>query len=96
MCKNMDELFAVANQVYELEQKKAKKKKEVDELESQIKALKDEVAVYMKKRQKTNWRLNTIRFFIHLLKDLSLTAKLSLLTKRRARNFMISTQNSFQ
>ena len=52
MCKNMDELFAVANQVYELEQKKAKKKKEVDELESQIKALKDEVAVYMKKRQK--------------------------------------------
>ena len=52
MCKNMDELFAVANQVYELEQKKAKKKKEVDELESQIKALKEEVAVYMKKRQK--------------------------------------------
>lgn len=52
MCKNMDELFAVANQVYELEQKKAKKKREVDELESQIKALKDEVAVYMKKRQK--------------------------------------------
>ena len=52
MCKNMDELFAVDNQVYELEQKKAKKKKEVDELESQIKALKDEVAVYMKKRQK--------------------------------------------
>ena len=52
MCKNMDELFAVANQVYELEQKKAKKKKEVDELESQIKALKDEVAVYMKKRQR--------------------------------------------
>ena len=29
MCKNMDELFAVANQVYELEQKKAKKKKEL-------------------------------------------------------------------
>lgn len=30
MCKNMDELSAIANQVYELEQKKAKKKKEVD------------------------------------------------------------------
>ena len=52
MCKNMDELFTVANQVYELEQKKAKKKKEVDELDAQIKALKDEVAVYMKKCQK--------------------------------------------
>lgn len=75
MCKNMDELFTVANQVYELEQKKAKKKKEVDELDAQIKALKDEVAVYMKKCQKTNWRLNTIRFFIHHLKDLNLTAK---------------------
>lgn len=27
MCKNMDELFAVANQVYELEQKKQKRKR---------------------------------------------------------------------
>lgn len=52
MCKNMDELSAIANHVYELEQKKAKKKKEVDDLEAQIKAFKDEVAVYMKKRQK--------------------------------------------
>lgn len=52
MCKNMDELSAIANHVYELEQKKAKKKKEVDDLDAQIKSLKDEVAVYMKKRQK--------------------------------------------
>ncbi len=27
MCKNMDELFSVANQVYELEQKKQKRKR---------------------------------------------------------------------
>lgn len=52
MCKNMDELSVIANQVYELEQKKAKKKKEVDELDAQIKAYKEEVAAYMKKRQK--------------------------------------------
>lgn len=52
MCKNMDELSAIANQVYELERKKAKKKKEVDDLDAQIKAFKDEVAAYMKKRQK--------------------------------------------
>lgn len=52
MCKNMDGLSSIANQVYELEQKKAKKKKEIDDLEAQIKAIKDEVATYMKKRQK--------------------------------------------
>lgn len=52
MCKNMDELSTIANQVYELERKKAKKKREVDDLDAQIKAFKDEVAVYMRKRQK--------------------------------------------
>lgn len=52
MCKNMDGLSSIANQVYELEQKKAKKKKEIDELDAKIKAIKDEVATYMKKRQK--------------------------------------------
>lgn len=52
MCKNMNELSGIAKQLYELEQKKAKKKKEVDELEAQIKALKEETANYMKKRQK--------------------------------------------
>lgn len=52
MCKNMDELSVIANQVYELERKKAKKKKEVDDLDAQIKAFKDEVAIYMRKRQK--------------------------------------------
>lgn len=52
MCKNMDELSVIANQVYELERKKAKKKKEVDDLDAQIKAFKDEMAVYMRKRQK--------------------------------------------
>lgn len=52
MCKNMDELSVIANQVYELEQKKSKKKKEVDDLDAQIKVLKDEAAIYMKKRQK--------------------------------------------
>lgn len=52
MCKNMNELSEIANQIYELEQKKAKKKKEMDELDTKIKALKDETANYMKKRQK--------------------------------------------
>ena len=52
MCKNMDELSVIANLVYELERKKAKKKKEVDDLDVQIKAFKDEMAVYMRKRQK--------------------------------------------
>lgn len=52
MCKSMDELSGIAKQLYDLEQRKAKKKKEVDDLDIQIKALKDEAAIYMKKRQK--------------------------------------------
>lgn len=52
MCKNMNDLSEIANQIYEMEQKKAKKKKEVDELDAKIKALKNEAAGYMSKRQK--------------------------------------------
>lgn len=52
MCKTMNDLSAIAKQVYELEAKKTKKKKEVDELEAQIKQLKQETAMYMRKRQK--------------------------------------------
>lgn len=52
MCTNMKELSDIADQLYELEQKKAKKKKEMDELDAKIKVLKDETVSYMKKRQK--------------------------------------------
>lgn len=52
MCQNMKELSKIANEIFELEQKKAKKRKEMDELEIRIKELKSETATYMKKRQK--------------------------------------------
>ena len=52
MCRNMNELSEIANQIYELEQKKSGYKKKMDELDSQIKVLKDESAQYMQKRQK--------------------------------------------
>lgn len=52
MCKNMKELQTVSEKIFELEQKKAKKKKEVDALEKEIKQLKAETSTYMKKRQK--------------------------------------------
>lgn len=52
MCANMKEFSEIANKIYELEHEKAKQKKKVDELSAQIKALKDETASYMKKRQK--------------------------------------------
>ncbi len=42
----------VSEQIFELEQKKAKKKKELDSLEKEIKQLKSETSSYMKKRQK--------------------------------------------
>lgn len=51
MCKNMKELQTVSEKIFELEQKKAKKKKEVDALEKEIKQLKAETSTYMKKRQ---------------------------------------------
>lgn len=52
MCANMKEFSDIANQIYELEQNKAEKKREMDELDAKIKVLKDEAASYMKKRQK--------------------------------------------
>lgn len=52
MCKNMKELQTISERIYELEQKKAKKKREMDDLEKEIKELKSETSSYMKKRQK--------------------------------------------
>ena len=52
MCTNMKELQTISEKIFELEQKKAKKKKEFDVLEKEIKQLKREASSYMKKRQK--------------------------------------------
>lgn len=52
MCTTMNELSIIAKQIHDLEAKKSKKKKEIDELDAQIKQLKKETASYMKKRQK--------------------------------------------
>lgn len=52
MCANMKEFQTVSEKIFELEQKKAKKKKEVDALDKEIKQLKCETSSYMKKRQK--------------------------------------------
>lgn len=52
MCTTMNELSTIAKQIHDLESRKAKKKKEVDELEAQIKQLKSKTASYMKKRKK--------------------------------------------
>ena len=52
MCTNMKELQTVSEKIFELEQKKAKKKKEIDALEKEIKQIKSETSSYMKKRQK--------------------------------------------
>ncbi len=52
MCANMKEFQTVSEKIFELEQKKAKKKKEMDALEKEIRQLKSEVSSYMKKRQK--------------------------------------------
>ena len=48
----MKELQTISEKIFELEQKKAKKKKEYDALEKKIKQLKSETSSYMKKRQK--------------------------------------------
>lgn len=53
MCANMKEFQTVSEKIFELEQKKAKKKKEMDALEKEIKQLKSETSSYMKKRQKS-------------------------------------------
>ncbi len=52
MCANMQEFQTVSEKIFALEQKKAKKKREMDELEKEIKQLKSETSSYMKKRQK--------------------------------------------
>ena len=53
MCTNMKEFQTVSEKLFELEQKKAKKKREMDALDKEIKQLKSETSSYMKKRQKT-------------------------------------------
>lgn len=53
MCVNMKEFQTVSEKLFELEQKKAKKKREIDALEKEIKQLKSKTSSYMKKRQKT-------------------------------------------
>lgn len=52
MCSNMKELQTVSEKIFELEQKKAKKKREMDALDKEIRQLKSETSSYMKKRQK--------------------------------------------
>lgn len=52
MCKNMNDFQMLSEKIYELEEKKAKKKRELDALEKEIKELKSETSSYMKKRQK--------------------------------------------
>lgn len=53
MCTNMKEFQTVSEKLFELEQKKAKKKRQMDALDKEIKQLKSETSSYMKKRQKT-------------------------------------------
>ncbi len=52
MCSNMKEFQTVTEKIFDLEQKKSKKKKEMNALEKEIKRLKSETSSYMKKRQK--------------------------------------------
>lgn len=52
MCANMKEFQLVSERLFELQQKKAKKKREMDAIEKEIKQLKSETSAYMKKRQK--------------------------------------------
>lgn len=52
MCANMQEFQTVSEKLFDLEQKKAKKKREMDALDKEIKQLKSETSAYMKKRQK--------------------------------------------
>ena len=52
MCANMEEFQAASERLFELEQKKAKKKRELDELDREIGRLKGEASSYMKKRKK--------------------------------------------
>jgi len=56
----MKEFQTVSEKIFELEQKKAKKKKEIDALEKEIKQLKSETSSYMKKRRKMNLQLRDL------------------------------------
>lgn len=47
MCNNMNDLQKISERIFELEQKKAKKKKEMDSLEKEIKQLKGETSAYI-------------------------------------------------
>lgn len=47
MCANMKEFQTVSEKIFELERKKAKKKREMDTLEKEIKQLKSETSSYM-------------------------------------------------
>ena len=52
MCANMNEFQTISERIFKLEQKKAKKKKEMDALEKEIKQLKSETlfTAYVNKR----------------------------------------------
>lgn len=52
MCNNMEQFQTVSEKIFKLEQEKAKKKREVDTLDKEIKQLKSEMSSYMKKRKK--------------------------------------------
>ena len=57
MCRTMKELQTISERIYELEQKKAKKKKEMDALEKEIKELKAverEIIGYMDTNEKVS------------------------------------------
>ena len=66
MCANMKEFQTVSEKIFELEQKKAKKKKEVDALEKEIKQLKSETSSYMKLPDYCFSRLDTAHRYIAL------------------------------
>ena len=54
MCK-YERIPDSIRKIFELEQKKAKKKKEMDALEKEIKQLKSKTSSYMKKRKKRTY-----------------------------------------
>lgn len=92
----MDELSGIAKQLYELEQKKAKKKKEVDDLDVQIKALKDEVVIYMKKRQKNEIEVDRYKVLYTPYTKPQFDSKAFIANEKRVKNFMTSIQKLFR
>lgn len=61
MCNTMNDLSEIAGKIYELEKKKSAQKKKLDELEAQIKSLKNETASYMRKRQKNELEIDSFK-----------------------------------